>query len=633
MCGIGGYLGRFDEGCLASINDSQRHRGPDGEGTWTDESVGVGLCHQRLSIIDLSDLGRQPMTDTGGRAVITYNGEVYNYRELRGEIGHSAQLRSATDTEVVLALYLQHGHQCLGRLNGIFSFAIWDASRKELFLARDPLGVKPLYYAETSAGFIFASELKSILRAVEVDRSINLQGLVSYLAFMYSPSPDTMVKGIRKLPPGWAMKVGLDGRVSQWQYYWLPCNTVEPDMMFEDAVSQLRSELSVAVKRQMVADVPVGAFLSGGLDSSAVVAHARSHCSGRRFQCFTMEMEGAKELDGDDLDLPYAERVADYLGVDLVKAVIGRADIMQRVPDMVYQLDEPQADIAALNSMFISQMAREQGIKVLLAGAGGDDVFTGYRRHWALNLERYWTWMPRQSRMLLKSLSSRVSSAGVMGRRINKAFQYGDMDENDRIASYFLWLHPDITVSCLDKGLLARSDDIDLLARMRSTLADCGDQVLPMNRMLVLDLLYFLTDHNLNYTDKMSMATGVEVRVPLIDLEMVKFAFRLPVSFKQRGRHGKYILRKAMEGILPDSVIYRSKTGFGIPLRQWFSRELKPMLMDVLAPSVLNRRGLFDAEGVQRLLDLNRRGVVDAAYPILAIMCIEFWCQRFLDGR
>lgn len=625
MCGIGGFLGQFDPAVLEDINRIQRHRGPDDSGTFWDRECSVGLCHQRLSIIDLSKAGHQPMLDSEQRYVISYNGEIYNYRELRESLGSGVSFRGASDTEVLLNLYRRDEKESLSQLNGIFAFAIWDRKEKELVLARDPLGVKPLYYTQTQAGFAFASELKSLIRLPGVDRGINHRALASYLSYIYSPSPDCMVTGVKKLLPGHYMVVRQDGSWQSRPYYQLPIGSEDPSLGYEEVLERLEVELAASVKRQMTADVPVGAFLSGGLDSSTVVAHANRVNAADRLKCFTMTWEG-DDCDGLALDLPYANKVAEHLKVDLDMVSIN-SDMVSKLPEMIYQLDEPQADPAALNTLFISELARRNGIKVLLSGAGGDDLFTGYRRHRALDLERYWGWFPKFLRHRLKGISGLFNGAGPTARRIKKAFQYAHLDAEDRIASYFLWLDPELARSVI----LGTPEAFDPMLPLKDQLGRQKAGVSSMNRMLELDLRYFLTDHNLNYTDKMSMAAGVEVRVPLIDLKLVDLAFQIPVRFKQNGRHGKWILKKAAESFLPHDVIYRPKTGFGVPLRQWFGHESE-IVCDFLSPSVLRKRGLFDEKAVRHLMALDAAGKVDAAYPLFAIVCMEMWCREFLDN-
>jgi len=634
MCGIAGFLGSFEQGLLEDMNRLQSHRGPDDAGVWADSTQGIGLAHRRLSIIDLSPAGHQPMWDVERRAVISFNGEIYNYRELRAELeGCGYRFTSASDTEVVLNLYLRYGPGCLPRLNGIFAFALWDAQERRLLLARDGFGIKPLYYAATPRGLVFASEIKSLLTLKDLDRALDSQALLFYVAYLYAPYPHTPLRSVRKLPPGHALLVERDGSRRMWQFYHLPYDQPIADITCAEAQERIRSLLGQAVRRQMVADVPVGAFLSGGLDSSAIVACAREHVEQGRMDCFTIGFkDGSVADEGMVDDLAYARRAADHLGVDLHVVDVG-SDMASRFEEMIYHLDEPQADPAPLNALFICELARKNGIKVLLSGAGGDDVFSGYRRHLALMHESLWSWMPHPVRKAMRSLSQAAPGDRPWGRRVSKAFRYADASPRERLASYFLWLDPLWLKRLAGARLRDEMDGFDPLGPMMRVLDGLPDGTPPLHQMLALDASFFLTDHNLNYTDKMSMATGVEVRVPFLDPDLVAFAATLDPGFKQKGRVGKWILKQAMGSLLPHEIIYRPKSGFGAPLRRWLKNELKEYMSELLSPESLRNRGLFDASAVAAMMDEDNAGRMDATYPIFALVCIELWCRIFIDHR
>ena len=629
MCGIAGFSGNLDIQLRRKMSDAILHRGPDDEGEFHDAAKGVGLAHRRLSILDLSPTGHQPMMSEDGAVVLVFNGEIYNFRELRMELearGH--RFRGHSDTEVLLALYMAKGEDLLPYLNGIFAFALWDARQRTLLLARDGLGVKPLYYAEAKSGFVFASELKALLRVSEVGRDVDPIALQHYLTYLWCPAPSTLLRSVKKLEPGCALVV-RNGRIDrQWRFYQLPFHDVPETMSESEAIHQTRDALRTAVQRQMVADVPIGAFLSGGLDSSAVVAFARETSPGRRLKCFTMEMSAHDAAwEGIANDLPYAESAARYLDVDLHTIKVG-PEMADDLSKMIYHLDEPQGDPAPLNVLSISRLAREHGVKVLLSGAGGDDIFTGYRRHRALMLERYWSWMPRAVRAGIAELTASLPTSSPALRQLRKAFQYASYEGDRRLASYFYWLRPDLAEELIAPELATRDARQEPLV---ASLNDLSDEVPVLNRMLYLECKHFLADHNLNYTDKLSMAAGVEVRVPLLDRELVALAARLPIQYKQRGAEGKWIFKKAMEGLLPREIIYRPKTGFGVPLRAWLRGPLKEPIRDILSPDSLRRRAWFNSDSVERLLADNLSGEVDAAYPLFAILCIELWAQMFLD--
>jgi len=632
VCGIAGFSGRFPESSLRLMGQKIVHRGPDDAGYFHRSEQGIGLAHRRLSIIDLSATGHQPMLDASGQVAIVFNGEIYNFRELRSELesgGHT--FRGHSDTEVLLHLYLARGEAMLPLLNGVFAFAIWDGRSQTLLLVRDGMGVKPLYYAQTNAGVVFASELKALLVHPEVERSIDPQAVWQYLTYLWCPAPRTILAGVKKVLPGHAMSI-RDGKIErQWQYYELPYDQAIEPWSAEEAARRVEESVRTAVTRQMVADVPVGAFLSGGLDSSAVVAFARQVEPEVRLQCFTIALKGGGQ-EGFADDLPYAQRVARHLGVDLHTIEVG-PEITGHLAQMLYHLDEPQADPAPLNALFISKLAREHGIKVLLSGAGGDDIFSGYRRHFALQQERYWQGLPRWSRRMLAAGAHRLPTGHPALRRLRKAFEYADLPTDERLASYFFWGRPERLQRLLAPEVRAQLRDTSPADPLVQALGRVPAHRDRLDKMLFLESKFFLADHNLNYTDKMGMAMGVEVRVPLLDPDLVALATRLPVAFKQRGREGKWIFKKAMEPHLPHDVIYRPKTGFGAPLRTWLRGEsqLQPLQRDLLSREAIRSRGIFDPDEVAALVKEDAQGRVDASYTIFSLMCIELWCRIFLD--
>jgi asparagine synthase (glutamine-hydrolysing) len=397
-----------------------------------------------------------------------------------------------------------------------------------------------------------------------------------------------------------------------------------------EAIRQVRERLRAAVHRQMVADVPVGAFLSGGLDSSAVVAMAREVAPD--IDCFTIDTGPVRDAGITD-DLPYARQVAKHLGVMLHEVQVDSSRLAEDLERMVFQLDEPLADPAPLNVLYISQLARSYGMKALLSGVGGDDLFTGYRRHRALTLERYWTWLPAPVRSGLRRATARLDQGASWSRRVTKLFAQADLPTDKRLAGYFLWADPQRVLGLFAPEHRAELTRKSVTAPLEEYLMTLPPGLPPLNRMLALEQRFFLADHNLLYTDKMSMAVGVEVRVPFLDDDLVRLANSLPPAFKQRGAEGKWVLKKAMEPYLPQEVIYRPKAGFGAPLRRWLRDDLKKWVNDMLSADTLRRRGLFDPKAVAQLVTDDRAGRVDAAYTILGLACIEIWCRKFLDER
>jgi len=635
MCGIAGFMGEFAEDSLAAMNFSIAHRGPDDADTWFDAVNRVGFAHRRLSIIDLSSAGRQPMWDTDRKVVLVFNGEIYNYRELARELRRDGyQFTSATDTEVILNLYKRDGEKFLGRLIGIFAFALWDSQKRKLLVARDGVGVKPLYYFENLCGFAFASELKALCCLPELDRSIDPVAISHYLTYLYCPAPRTPLAGVFKLEPGCAMIVESGHIVKRWRHWKLPiAGAYVEDRSIPHLQDELESLLARAVRRQMVADVSVGAFLSGGLDSSAIVTFGRKYAAAQRLECFTIGFrdEGVGE-EGFPNDLPYARKVAEHLGVPL-HVVWSGSEMANDFEKMIYHLDEPQPDPAALNVLQIARLSREMGIKVLLSGAGGDDIFGGYRRHFALSLEYLWAWQPQFVRSMLQQIAEDIPRTSPLRRRLAKAFEYAGETPERRMAGYFAWLRP-ATVSALFSGdMRAKIQGSDPFAPLLSALHELPSNMEKLDKMLHLEQRFFLPDHNLNYTDKMSMAAGIEVRVPLLDPELMAFAANLPALYKQHDDMGKWLFKQTMETHLPHDIIYRPKTGFGAPLRRWMHGELRAHFEYALSAESISRRGLFDPAAVARLSSDDRSGKIDAAYPLFGIVCIETWCRQFLDRR
>jgi asparagine synthase (glutamine-hydrolysing) len=659
MCGIAGFQGAFTAAQLRAMTDCLAHRGPDGQGTVLFDARAdlppAGLGHRRLAIIDLSADGAQPMTvaceacgsHTHEDLSLVFNGEIYNFRELRDELaaaGH--RFTSHSDTEVLLHLYAAEGLDFLPRLNGIFALALRDGrergrphgvERGDVLVARDPLGVKPFYYTESDAGVVFASELKALLRTGAITPEIDLVALHHYLAYLWVPAPRTMLAGVRKLEPASALLLRGGAVARRWEYYQLPHPQEHFTTSFDRVAAELHDVVERAVQRQMVSDVPVGAFLSGGLDSSSIVALMMKGEKHDTPDCYSIGFEGDATLDGTPNDLPYARRVAAHLGVPLHEIVV-TPSIIDQLERMILAVEEPQADPAPINAMLIAERARADGYKVLMSGAGGDDLFSGYRRHRAVGLERYWSWLPLAARRGLGASARALANGGGVGgmhraglRRAVKAFSYADYEPDPRLVSYFWWSGEALRRSLYGAELGAALHDVDTAEPLLATLRRIPRETSRLNRMLELECRHFLADHNLSYTDKVGMAHGVEIRVPLLDLELVEFASRIPPAYKQRGATGKAILKRAMEPELPREVIYRAKTGFGVPLRRWLDVELRDTVDDLLSEGAVARRGLFDPDAVRGLVDRDRAGRVDGSYTIFALLCLELWCRGFID--
>ncbi|HEX8199279.1 MAG TPA: asparagine synthase (glutamine-hydrolyzing) [Isosphaeraceae bacterium] len=639
MCGINGLAGAFgaDSGeLLARMNAVIAHRGPDDQGVYLDPAGAAGLGHRRLSILDLSPAGHQPMADPEGRVHLVFNGEIYNYRELRSDLearGH--RFRSQTDTEVLLHLYLEQGEGMLRRLNGMFAFALWDRRTATLFAARDHFGIKPFYYAHLADGrLLVSSEVKGLLACPDVPRAIHLPALADYLAFLWVADPLTMFQGILKLPPGHKLRWHA-GRLEVEPWWDLDYSGPLDERSEAGLAAELAGRLDAAVRRQLISDVPLGAFLSGGLDSSGIVAAMAAAHRGE-VRCYTMAFDpGDNAIDQFADDLPYARQVAAHLGVQL-REVRATPDIAALWPKLVWHLDEPLADPAAINCYLIAQLAREDGTKVLLSGQGADELFAGYRWHKGPELMRPLGWLPRPvgrslagaARLLPGSASGRLG--GVL-RRTRKLLAGAGRDEMEQFATYCQWttpaerrslLHPEVA------PLVGRRDPAALTLDLMRRPAAAS----PLDRRLYRDLKTFLPALNLTYTDKSGMATGLECRVPFLDIELVEFAARLPGPLKIRGRGGKYLLRQALTDRLPRSVLHRPKTGFGVPLRRWIKQDLREMVGDLVSEANVRRRGLFRPEAVARLRREVDRGSGDHAYLLWMLLTLELWQRAFLDA-
>jgi asparagine synthase (glutamine-hydrolysing) len=634
MCGIAGFLGRFDAPLLARMRHRITHRGPDGQGQCLMEEGRVGFAHTRLAIIDLSDAGLQPMWDSTRRICITYNGEIYNYRELRKDlIGKGEQFKSDSDTEVILALYRREGLAMLEKLKGMFAFALWDTEAKQALLARDGFGVKPMYLAEAPEGLLFASEIKALLEHRGLSRDIDIAAIRDYLTYLYCPGEMTPFRSVRKLLPGEACLISVKGEiVRRWRFYDIPTSLQAPVLSESQALVRVEEAFETAVKRQMVSDAPVGAFLSGGLDSSAIVSVARMHSAEQPMTCYTIRSSADQDAgEGRVSDLPYARRVAKHLGVKLEEVEVSTS-ILDDLDKMVYHLDEPFGDVASLNVYKIAKAARAQGKKVLLSGTGGDEVFAGYRRHVALANERFWAWMPRPLRVGLAAVARSLPSGPVLTRRIRKALSNADLSAEDRLTAYARWVTPEMSLGLFHPDHRLPLAEKHVGSGMEASLAGSGNERSALGQMLYLDANHFLADFNHIYSDKMSMAAGIEVRVPFCDPDLARFAAQLPENLKVRNRTSKYALKKIMEDRLPKDVIYRAKSGFGVPMRKWVRSELSARIEDRLSPQKVKARGLMDPAAVSEMLHLNKSGKADLGYPIFALMVIEEWCRTFIDN-
>lgn len=635
MCGICGYVGDHRPDLLEPMASAMVHRGPDDMGTWHDAAAEVGFAHRRLSIIDLSPAGHQPMSTPNGRYWITFNGEIYNFKEHRERFEKQGRtFRGQSDTEVILALFEEKGRACLDDLNGIFAFAIWDTTKHELFLARDHAGIKPLYYWRDGRRLFFASEIKALLRVPEIPRRLNKPAVDSYLTFLWVPGDESMLEGIRKVEPGHWL-TWKDGQVETKQWFHLP---YEPDESLGEGawVEAVHDTFLRTTKRQMVSDVPLGAFLSGGLDSSSIVACMREAFPQREINCYTVKMRpGDMKLDQFEDDYPHAKRVADHLGINL-KSIELTPDVISLLPKMVYHLDEPDADAAVFPSYLISKLAREDGTTVLLSGTGGDEVFFGYRSHQALRRLQSLAAIPKW--LSIPILTGMASAARtVLGaqkaipRRLTKFSRLLSQNGIQRFMALSDWSSESIREGIYSKDMNSSLASIDDTPSCMRRYYDGFEGHGELNRRSHILIQSFLASHNFLYTDKSSMATSIEARVPFMDVELMRLAARIPEGVKLKGQTTKYVLKRAMEPYLPSQVIYRSKTGFGAPLRKWITEDLDAEMGELLGEKRIRDRGLFDPKAIVRIIGENRAGRADHTYLIYALLTLEVWMMTFLD--
>lgn len=633
MCGIAGYVGAPVPGLAERMNAAQGHRGPDGAGVF--EEAGVALAHRRLSILDLSAAAAQPMTSPDGRYVLAYNGEIYNFQELRdGLRARGETFRSTGDTEVLLLGLARHGPDFVRRLNGMFAFALWDRFEKELLLARDPIGVKPLYLAEPGKGeLLFASEIKALLAHPAVPREPDFEALLQHLAFGHACGERTALRGVRRLPPGHLLR-WKHGRPSRIERYWTPPFGKEGAGTREEALERLRATLRAATRRQLVSDVPVGAFFSGGLDSTLLTALTLREGAPKGFTAFTITYPSSENvLDRAEEDGPFARRAAAALGIAQVEREI-KPQVADLLPRLIWHLDEPLVDPAVIACHLVSRVAREAGTPVLLSGQGGDELFAGYPRYRAMAASAWLDRAPGPVRRAAAGLGrllpgAREGRLGATARRLRRALSSVDETPDRRFLAYCAGTPDEAILGILSPEVRAelggRRPSDDDMARMDA------EGLSGVDRWLERDLSVYLPNHNLLYTDKMGMAVGLEARVPLLDLELVEAVVRYPADWKIAGGTTKAILRDAARGTVSDEVIDRPKAGFGAPYRKWLRHDLEGLWNDLTADAVVRRRGWFDPEGLRKARELSQSGRQDLYMLQWAVLTIEVWARQFVD--
>jgi asparagine synthase (glutamine-hydrolysing) len=632
MCGIAGFVSTpprpTDEALLREMCGAQRHRGPDGEGRYASQPLPSGaqvfLGMRRLAVIDLAT-GDQPITNEDGTVWIVFNGEIYNHPELRRELearGH--RFRTQSDTESILHAYEEYGVECVRHLRGMFAFAIWDEPRQRLFVARDHVGIKPLYWTRTGNRFLFASEIKSLLLDPEVPRAVDSEALHHYLTYLYVPAPRSMFAGIQQLPPGHRM-TWTRGELRVEEYWGGPSAMLEGGPGEPVTADEVWAVLRESVQAHLLSDVPLGAFLSGGIDSTAIVALLAELSSGP-VETFSVGFEAAGLYD----ERPYAAAVARHFGTRHHEFAINQ-DTVRLLPEIIRHLDEPLADASVIPNYLVSKLAR-QHVTVALSGAGGDELFGGYRRYFADEMARRWRRVPSPIRKNLLLPALRVIPAtgdtalGDMSRLVQKFLEPLDLQPEQR---YLAW-----------NAFFTESAKQQLYARA-ATSEDSAQVMLPhfqrvrhrdfADRAMYVDLKSYLPGDPLFLSDRMTMANSLEARVPFVDTRVMEVAARIPVHQKIQGRRTKIILREALAGRVPEEIISRPKRGFGTPIDLWLRGELSNLVAQVLSPETLRERGYFRPEYVQWLLEQQRAGKRDFSQHIWALLVFELWHRMYID--
>ncbi len=629
MCGICGVLnfdsaGPVDRSVIERMNDQIHHRGPDDDGYFV--SGNVAMAMRRLSIIDLAT-GQQPISNEDGSISIVFNGEIYNYRELRTELqarGHVFATRS--DTETIVHLYEEHGRERVQHLRGMFAFAIWDAKKRRLLLARDRLGIKPLYFCRAPDRLLFGSEIKALLAHPDVEAELDRSCLPEYLAFGYLTGTGTLFRGINKLLPGHTAEVNHDGRLDLDRYWSLPPIDSSDGHSKSYYVSGYRELLEECVSSHLMSDVPLGVFLSGGLDSSAITALMKNKVGGP-VETFSVG------YDSPESELKYARAVADYLGTVHHEVTIGPREFFDALPTLIWHEDEPLAWPSSVALYFVARLARER-VTVVLTGEGSDETLGGYTRYawstWNARLDR--TYRRLTSDALRRWVRSSVARSGLLKGDLRRRLQHSFLGRD--LSKWPDWYFEDFYVA------INESEQATLLhpdlrpepgASLRTSLAcwqdTAGD---PIKRLLYTDINSYLIEL-LMKQDSMSMAASVESRVPFLDHELVEFAARIPSRYNVRGLVGKRVLKEAVADLLPHSIIHRRKMGFPTPLRAWLrGPELDRVEEMLLSPLCLERK-LFDRDALANLFAEHRRRHHDHTNRIWRLLNLELWCRVFLD--
>jgi asparagine synthase (glutamine-hydrolysing) len=638
ICGIFNYSGTqngVNQDILIRMRDTMVHRGPDDAGLFIAPDGKLGLGFRRLSIIDLSAAGHQPMCNEDGTVWIVFNGEIYNHAKLRPLLeaaGH--HYRSHSDTETIIHLYEEKGPDCVKDLEGMFAFAIWDSVKQRLFMARDRIGKKPLYYTAQNGVFLFGSEIKAILEFPGIKRDIDTTAMYQYLTLFVTPSPSTLFQGISKLPPGFTMICDRDGKVTS-ERYWdaiVPVNKEKhPEEYYINGIRELLTE---SVKKRMMSDVPFGVFLSGGIDSSTNVA-LMSRLMDRPVETFSVGFKDQPAFD----EFQYARQVAREFKTNHHEIVIDYKELMDYIPKMITSQDEPIADWVCVPLYYVSKLARDNGVIVVQIGEGSDEIFFGYEGYKYIYqlYNKYWKRFiltPKFIRQAANAFAGAFPNAPVVrSEAVREILRRAATDGE------FFWGGAIAFTETQKKNLMKNPGDWkDAYSGgvVKNILAEL-DRVKPgadfMERMIYLELKHRLPELLLMRVDKMTMSTSVEGRAPYLDHKLVEFAMGIPSALKIKNGQSKYILKKAVEGIIPDNIIYRKKQGFGAPVREWFGGELGNYITDGILNSKLRERQFFSYDYLTDLLAKQRRGEVEYSAPLWILFNLSKWYDYWIAGE
>lgn len=629
MCGIAGYFRAGRSGTsyplaehrlIEQMCDVITHRGPDDAGYHVEGGLAIGM--RRLSIIDVAT-GHQPISNEDGSVWIVFNGEIYNFAELRATLvarGHSFKTHS--DTETIVHLYEEEGERCVERLRGMFGFAIWDRRQNKLFIARDRTGKKPLHYTMTDEAFVFGSEIKSLLQFPGLERNPNLEAISDYLTFGYVPDPATAFQGIHKLPPGHTLTF-QDGRVTT-RCYWdfnYEGSAQTPEQPESYYVERLRELIDEAVRVRLVSEVPLGAFLSGGVDSSTVVA-MMARATEQPVKTFSI---GFSEANFDELK--YARLTAERYKTDHHEFVV-TPDVCRLVEEIVWHHDEPFADASSIPTYVVSKLAREH-VTVVLSGDGGDELFGGYERYLIHQGRNGFEQIPRWFRRGVMLPLSRMLPRAVYGKQFLRNVSLdGGARFVDSLSYFGDTAKRNLLAGSMQKGLNGRNSSAAF-----EQIFDIPVSTSQIDRLLYLDSKTYLPGDILTKVDRMSMAHSIEARVPLLDSKLIEFVQTIPASLKLRGKTTKHILKLAMSDLIPSEIINRPKMGFGVPLKKWLNNELREMLHDTLTDQRARERGLLNPRAVRDLLNEHSRGRRDNSLHLWGLLTLELWHRSFIDRK